>query len=88
MRIYQKTDLTSINDSSVFPVEKGSGTSWTTYSIKWSTIKEKLKTYFDNLYVAKVDGKGLSTEDYTTVEKNKLAGLSNVTLSDDGGILL
>ena len=27
--------------------------------------------------VDKVSGKGLSTEDYTTAEKNKLAGLSN-----------
>lgn len=30
-------------------------------------------------YVAKVDGKGLSTNDYTTAEKNKLAGLNNYT---------
>ena len=29
--------------------------------------------------VDKVDGKGLSTNDYTTAEKNKLAGLSNYT---------
>lgn len=28
-------------------------------------------------YVTKVSGKGLSTNDYTTAEKNKLAGLSN-----------
>ena len=34
--------------------------------------------------VDKVTGKGLSTEDYTTVEKNKLAGLSNY---DDTEIL-
>jgi len=30
-------------------------------------------------YVQKVSGKGLSTNDYTTAEKNKLAGLSNYT---------
>ena len=30
--------------------------------------------------VDKVTGKGLSTEDYTTAEKTKLAGLSNYTL--------
>ena len=30
--------------------------------------------------VDKVDGKGLSTNDYTTAEKNKLAGLSNYSL--------
>nr|DAV50963.1 MAG TPA: Head fiber protein [Caudoviricetes sp.] len=31
-------------------------------------------------YVKAVSGKGLSTNDYTTAEKNKLAGLSNYTL--------
>ena len=31
-------------------------------------------------YVKAVNGKGLSTNDYTTAEKNKLAGLSNYTL--------
>lgn len=31
-------------------------------------------------YVKVVSGKGLSTNDYTTAEKNKLAGLSNYTL--------
>ena len=34
-------------------------------------------SYHDNTKVDKVDGKGLSTNDYTTSEKNKLAGLSN-----------
>ena len=38
----------------------------------WLTIKGKL-----NAKVDKVDGKQLSTNDYTTAEKNKLAGLSN-----------
>ena len=32
-------------------------------------------------YVLKETGKGLSTNDYTTAEKTKLAGLSNYTLS-------
>jgi len=31
----------------------------------------------DSLFVRKTTGKGLSTNDYTTAEKNKLAGLSN-----------
>ena len=31
-------------------------------------------------YVKVVSGKGLSTNDYTTAEKNKLAGLHNYTL--------
>ena len=37
----------------------------------WGKIKSKLSTKVD-----KVDGKGLSTNDYTTVEKNKLAGIA------------
>lgn len=41
----------------------------------WDTIDEEL----NSLAVGKVDkvtGKGLSTEDYTTAEKNKLAGIA------------
>ena len=38
----------------------------------WSKLKER--------FVAKEAGKGLSTNDYTTEEKQKLAGLSNYTL--------
>ena len=34
-------------------------------------------SYHDSTKVDKVSGKGLSTNDYTTTEKNKLAGLSN-----------
>lgn len=52
----------------------------------WSKIKTLVGSKVD-----KVDGKGLSTNDYTTTEKNKLAGLSNYTLptasaSTKGGI--
>ena len=38
----------------------------------WQKIK--------NIFVAKESGKGLSTNDYTTAEKTKLAGLSNYEL--------
>lgn len=41
----------------------------------WSKIKTALSGKVD-----KVDGKGLSTNDYTTTEKTKLAGLSNYSL--------
>ena len=41
----------------------------------WQKIKALLTGKVD-----KVDGKGLSTNDYTTEEKNKLAGLNNYTL--------
>ncbi len=43
-----------------------------------SHIWAKLKPMFEGK-VDKVDGKGLSTNDYTTAEKNKLSGLSNYT---------
>ena len=46
-------------------------------------VWQKIKTYVENLLKGKVDtidGKGLSTNDYTTEEKNKLAGLNNYTL--------
>ena len=38
-------------------------------------LVQKIKTWLNNK-VEKVDGKGLSTNDYTTTEKNKLAGIS------------
>ena len=44
-----------------------------------SRFFEKLKALLANK-VDKVSGKGLSTNDYTTTEKNKLAGLKNYTL--------
>lgn len=36
----------------------------------------KIKTWVGNNYVAKENGKGLSTNDYTTAEKNKLNGIA------------
>lgn len=42
-------------------------------------VWQKIKTLF-NGKVDKVEGKQLSTNDYTTEEKNKLAGLNNYTL--------
>jgi len=47
----------------------------------WAKIKNYVATYITGLklgdtYVAKEDGKGLSTNDYTTAEKDKLAGIA------------
>ena len=42
----------------------------------WGKIDDGVKKLNDEK-VDKVTGKGLSTNDYTTTEKNKLAGLSN-----------
>ena len=44
-----------------------------------------IKTHITNTTVAKETGKGLSTNDYTTTEKNKLAGIAtgaNKTIVD------
>ncbi len=38
-------------------------------------VFQRLKTIFTGLFVSKETGKGLSTNDYTTAEKQKLAGL-------------
>ena len=49
---------------------------------------QKVKAHIENLLfgkVDKVDGKGLSTNDYTTAEKNKLSGIAtgaNKTIVD------
>jgi hypothetical protein len=40
-------------------------------------LYEFIKSKLDALFVAKVDGKGLSTEDYTTGEKQKLANIAD-----------
>lgn len=42
----------------------------------WNNMKNHVK----DGYVAKVSGKGLSTEDYSTAEKEKLNGLHNTTI--------
>ena len=39
-------------------------------------LADEVKTYVSNTAVAKETGKGLSTNDYTTTEKNKLAGIA------------
>lgn len=44
-----------------------------------SYLVQKIKVWL-NGKVDKVDGKGLSTNDYTTAEKNKLSGLTNYEL--------
>lgn len=52
-----------------------------------NSLKTRLSTAETNIgnKVDKVTGKQLSTNDYTTAEKNKLAGLDNYTLSFDEG---
>lgn len=40
-------------------------------------FKTKLTAVYTSMFVAKVDGKGLSTNDYTTADKSKLAGIAD-----------
>lgn len=49
-----------------------------------NAIFDTIKEYINKQkYVQSVDGKGLSTNDYTTDEKDKLAGLENYSLTAD-----
>lgn len=45
-------------------------------SDKLQSFAEKLAAKIENLFVKKETGKGLSSNDYTTTEKNKLAGIA------------
>lgn len=60
------------------------GTKWVLVNNKAtediSTLKQDVETLKESK-VDKVEGKQLSTEDYTTAEKSKLAGLSNSALN-------
>lgn len=44
----------------------------------------EVKNYVDNTYVKKEEGKGLSTNDYTNIEKNKLGNLDDTLLNKLG----
>lgn len=47
-------------------------------------IVARIKGWANGVFVVKVSGKGLSSNDYTTAEKNKLAGLSNYAHPNSG----
>ena len=77
------TNIKTINNQSVL----GSGNLTVTSSAQWGNIVGTLSSQTDlqNALDTKVDkivGKGLSTEDYTTTEKNKLAGISGTNTGD------
>lgn len=57
-----------LSDSSINPVQN---------KVVKAAIDEKANTSALNNYVEKIAGKGLSTEDYTTVEKEKLSGVAS-----------
>ena len=51
-------------------------------------VTASIKTWVDDNKVAKVSGKGLSTNDYTTAEKNKVANMPNDLVILDGKLYL
>ena len=53
-----------------------------------STTVKAIKTWVDENKVDKVGGKGLSTHDYTTEEKNKVANIPNDLVVIDGQLYL
>lgn len=77
-KISDLTLVTALDGADVLPIVNGGNTKKVTVT----KIKEGLATTTyvdtqDNLKVDKVTGKGLSTEDYTTTEKSKLAGIAS-----------
>ena len=51
-------------------------------------VISSIKEYVDDNKVQKVSGKGLSSNDYTTAEKNKVAGMANDLIVMDGKLYL
>ena len=49
-------------------------------------VFQRLKTIFGGMFVAQESGKGLSTNDYTTAEKTKLAGIENGATANIGTV--
>ena len=47
-----------------------------------------IREYIDENKVQKISGKGLSTNDYTTADKNKVAGMANDLIIVDGKLFL
>lgn len=63
-----------VNKDTAHKIEAGDNVSWT--GTAWDNLGGNVDL---SGYVEKEDGKGLSTNDYTTAEKTKLAGLKNYT---------
>jgi hypothetical protein len=72
--IKNATAKTTLVDADTLPLSD-SAASNATKKITWANFKAVLKTYFSTLFVAKETGKGLSSNDYTTEDKTKLAGI-------------
>lgn len=73
-KVYRDTQLLSSLD--IKPIEDNIADNATAINNE-ATIRANAINALDNAKVDKVAGKQLSTEDFTTAEKNKLAGLNN-----------
>ena len=73
-KVYRDTQLLTSLD--IKPIEDNIANNATAINNE-ATARANAVNALDNTKVDKVTGKQLSTEDYTTAEKNKLAGLSN-----------
>lgn len=71
INISNLTEKTTINDNDVLLVEDSS----TTNKVTKANLLKEVNTKLNNK-VDKIPGKGLSTNDYTTAEKEKLAGIA------------
>ena len=90
------SNYTHPDDASTRHVADADKTKWNGYEALIATLTQKVENKADASALAnkadasalankvdKVSGKGLSTNDYTTSEKEKLAGLSNYTHPND-----
>lgn len=73
-KVYRDTQLLTSLD--IKPIEDNIANNATAINNE-ATTRANAITALDNAKVDKVTGKQLSTEDFTTAEKNKLAGLNN-----------
>lgn len=71
INISNLTEKTTVNDDDVLLVEDSS----TTNKVTKANLLKEVNAKFNNK-VDKVSGKGLSTNDYTAAEKNKLSGIA------------
>lgn len=91
INISNLTEKTTVNDNDVLLVEDASSTNKVTKANLLKEVNAKIPTKISQLTndkgyltehqdvsgkVDKVSGKGLSTNDYTTAEKNKLSGIA------------
>lgn len=71
VNISNLTEKTTVDDNNVLLVEDSNSTS----KVSKANLLKEVNAKIDNK-VDKIEGKGLSTNDYTTEEKTKLAGIA------------